>query len=182
MYNLCFFFQLSIPKKLKGDVVNVFSLPAENFDSQSKTRSNLKIDYTLLAKGNMRETRFVISKIILDTIGCGPHVESDDITEESDDVIKMNNDITTVDKKRIIDSVTEQLRAKKRKPVEKDSVEKTDKEEGNNEAKKLLQDYHRKRVDGKILDKKKNVLPNSRTLKNKKNEVKGYSSLSSIFK
>ncbi|KAM7523979.1 hypothetical protein LguiA_013881 [Lonicera macranthoides] len=73
-----------VSKKIKSDVSQVFELLADNVESHNKRWSSLKIDYKLLAKGNVHETRYVLGKIILETMGFGGAIQGDDTIEVKD--------------------------------------------------------------------------------------------------
>lgn len=118
---------------------------ADNVESHNKRRSSLEIDYKLLAKGDVRETRFVLGKIILETMGFGGAIQGDDIIEAKDlrhtldhehkmMVLEENfrppphlvkqHDVGKGDKKRTISPSNLELKqeiVKKQKPIRKNS-------------------------------------------------------------
>lgn len=53
------------------NVVTIFDILANDVTSLNIKRESLEIDYASLGKGILRETRFVLGKIILDTLGVG---------------------------------------------------------------------------------------------------------------
>lgn len=52
-------------------VEHVFNIRTKDITSLKTHRNSLEIDYRLLGEGNVREIRFVLGKIILDTLVCG---------------------------------------------------------------------------------------------------------------
>ncbi|PON50006.1 Poly A polymerase, partial [Parasponia andersonii] len=60
-----------IPKKTAKDVAELFQLLVKNIGSYEKRRECFVIDYHLLGKGYLWETRFVLGKVILETMRCG---------------------------------------------------------------------------------------------------------------
>nr|XP_016489298.1 PREDICTED: uncharacterized protein LOC107809219 [Nicotiana tabacum] len=60
-----------VSKKMGKSVEVIFDILVEDVTSLKTRRNSFEIDYTLLGKGQMRETRFVIGQVILDTIAPG---------------------------------------------------------------------------------------------------------------
>lgn len=64
--------------KTKGNSTKqLFYVLAHKVETYKKGRSSFEINYDLLGKGDSLETRFALGKIILDTMGCGVHGDSD---------------------------------------------------------------------------------------------------------
>ncbi|KAK3005925.1 hypothetical protein RJ639_017798, partial [Escallonia herrerae] len=69
--------------KNKGkDAGELFNVLVHNAESHTVGRKNFEIDYRLLGDGNACEERFVLGKIIMDTMGC---VVQGEVTEEEKD-------------------------------------------------------------------------------------------------
>ncbi|XP_022867742.1 uncharacterized protein LOC111387420 [Olea europaea var. sylvestris] len=60
-----------ISRKMGQHVEHVFKILTKDITSSKTDRNSLEIDYRLLGEGNVREIRFVLGKIILDTLVCG---------------------------------------------------------------------------------------------------------------
>lgn len=60
-----------VSKKMGRDVGRIFDVLVNGIESYKKGRESFKIDYFLLGKGNLVETRFVLGKVILDTLYTG---------------------------------------------------------------------------------------------------------------
>ncbi|KAJ0041486.1 hypothetical protein Pint_28697 [Pistacia integerrima] len=60
-----------VSKKIGEGVGQIFDVLANSFESYDKGRKSFMIDYHLLGKGYIPETRFVLGKIILKTISVG---------------------------------------------------------------------------------------------------------------
>ncbi|CAO2831282.1 unnamed protein product [Amaranthus hypochondriacus] len=58
-----------ITKKASREVAEIFSVLVDDIKSLNMERIDYKIDYELLKKGAITETRFVLGKIIMDTMG-----------------------------------------------------------------------------------------------------------------
>lgn len=65
------------------DMFNVLICEVTTLNSK---RQGLEINYESLGRGNVRELRFVLGKIILDTLGCGVAQEEVHDKEEKDDL------------------------------------------------------------------------------------------------
>ncbi|GMN28742.1 hypothetical protein TIFTF001_002147 [Ficus carica] len=73
-----------VPKKVGQDVTVVFELLAKHIGCHEKRRENFEIDYHLLGRGFLWETRFVLGKVILETMGCATfRREGETIKEEN---------------------------------------------------------------------------------------------------
>ncbi|KAG5623196.1 hypothetical protein H5410_008414 [Solanum commersonii] len=60
-----------VSKNMRKVVEVIFDVLIEDVRSLKTRRNSFEIDYTLLGKGQTRETRFVLGKVILDTIAPG---------------------------------------------------------------------------------------------------------------
>ncbi|XP_004232557.1 uncharacterized protein [Solanum lycopersicum] len=60
-----------VSKNMRKVVEVIFDVLTEDVRSLKTRRNSFEIDYTLLGKGQTRETRFVLGKVILDTIAPG---------------------------------------------------------------------------------------------------------------
>ncbi|KAF8410308.1 hypothetical protein HHK36_002834 [Tetracentron sinense] len=60
-----------IPKKVGQNVAELFDVLDADIESYSSTRQSFEIDYKLLGKGNHDETRFVLGRVIMDTMRSG---------------------------------------------------------------------------------------------------------------
>ncbi|CAK9164937.1 unnamed protein product [Ilex paraguariensis] len=67
-----------------NNVAELFHVLVDDVESFKKERHSFKINYSLLGKGNLCETRFVIGKIIMDTMGCGG-VQRGEVNQEEKD-------------------------------------------------------------------------------------------------
>lgn len=63
--------QVFVPKKTGNSVAQLFDVLLNDVESYKSGRENFMIDYFLLGKGNEDETRFVLGKVILETLGSG---------------------------------------------------------------------------------------------------------------
>lgn len=59
-----------VSRKMGQHVDQVFNILTKDITSLKTNRHSLEIDYRLLGEGNVREIRFVLGKIILDTLVC----------------------------------------------------------------------------------------------------------------
>ncbi|PHT56383.1 hypothetical protein CQW23_04869 [Capsicum baccatum] len=60
-----------VSKNMRKGVAIIFDVLIEDVRSLQTSRNSFEIDYTLLGKGQTRETRFVLGRVILDTIAPG---------------------------------------------------------------------------------------------------------------
>uniref|UniRef100_A0A2P2JDC7 Uncharacterized protein MANES_01G154100 n=1 Tax=Rhizophora mucronata TaxID=61149 RepID=A0A2P2JDC7_RHIMU len=60
-----------VPKKTAQTVAELFNVLVIDIESYDYGRENFTIDYALLGLGHLHETRFVLGKVILDTLGMG---------------------------------------------------------------------------------------------------------------
>lgn len=81
------FLQAFISKKVGEDSGEIFKFSKDDVESYDITRVEKKINYAALRKGSLRETRFVIGKIIFETMKGGIVRESQN-KEVIDDVSK----------------------------------------------------------------------------------------------
>lgn len=67
------FFQVFVPKKTARDAAKIFDLMVDDIESfvNGRQRESPGINYHLLGKGDPRETRYVLGKIILETMKDG---------------------------------------------------------------------------------------------------------------
>ncbi|XP_062102754.1 uncharacterized protein LOC133812929 [Humulus lupulus] len=96
-----------IPKKTSKDVAELFQLLVKMKGSYEQRRKCFDIDYSLLGQGYMWETRFVLGKVILETIGCWQR-RGDNVSEENNCMHTESFGDT-----RLSDVVKEQLQVKK---------------------------------------------------------------------
>ncbi|KAK3008462.1 hypothetical protein RJ639_013291 [Escallonia herrerae] len=81
--------------KNKGkDAGELFNVLVHNAESHTVERKNFEIDYHLLGEGNACEERFVLGKIIMDTMGCV--VQGSEITEEEKDNLHASDPVEMV--------------------------------------------------------------------------------------
>lgn len=59
---------LQLQKKVAEHVAQIFNVLVNGVTSFEEGRKSLKIDYNLLGKGDMKEIRFVLGKVIMDTM------------------------------------------------------------------------------------------------------------------
>ncbi|XP_050241560.1 uncharacterized protein LOC126690447 isoform X2 [Quercus robur] len=57
-----------IPNKVEKHVLEIFQVLVDDIESYNNGREFFEIDYHLLGKGNLHEARFVLGKIILETV------------------------------------------------------------------------------------------------------------------
>ncbi|XP_030975394.1 uncharacterized protein LOC115995101 isoform X1 [Quercus lobata] len=57
-----------IPNKVEKHVLEIFQVLVDDIESYNNGRDCFEIDYHLLGKGNLHEARFVLGKIILETV------------------------------------------------------------------------------------------------------------------
>lgn len=79
---------VSVPQKLGRRVKDVFDILLKDVRSLKAFKKGTDIDYSLLKAGDIRETRFVLGKIIMNTLVCDAINE---ITEVGEDVIPSIN-------------------------------------------------------------------------------------------
>lgn len=60
-----------ISKNAGNEVVQIFNVLVDDITSLSNERNSSSIDYKLLGKGDIRETRFALGKVIMDTMRSG---------------------------------------------------------------------------------------------------------------
>ncbi|KAL6011930.1 hypothetical protein ACLOJK_002396 [Asimina triloba] len=60
-----------IPPKMGKTVAELFDILENDIKSYNSERESFDIDYRQLGKADQRETRFVLGKIIMDTMSCG---------------------------------------------------------------------------------------------------------------
>ncbi|XP_028109633.1 uncharacterized protein LOC114308273 [Camellia sinensis] len=73
-----------VSRKMRSDTANLFSSLVNDVRYCQKGRVKFHINYELLRRGNLRETRLVFGKIIMDTLSCGIVQESKVVMEEKD--------------------------------------------------------------------------------------------------
>lgn len=66
-----FILQVFVSKKIEKNVRQVFDVLLEGVENYKSEKDSVEIYYDLLGKGDLEETRFVLGKIILETIGGG---------------------------------------------------------------------------------------------------------------
>ncbi|KAH7519833.1 hypothetical protein FEM48_Zijuj08G0079100 [Ziziphus jujuba var. spinosa] len=71
-----------VSKKMGQDVAEIFQVLANNIESYKNRRKSFKIDYNMLGQGHLCETRFVLGKVILETMSCGTLEAGEDIEQE----------------------------------------------------------------------------------------------------
>lgn len=74
--------QVFISKKIGADVCQIFDVLVNSIEIYDKRRKSFMIDYYLLGKGHIPETRFVLGKIILKTISGGHAGGEREVDEE----------------------------------------------------------------------------------------------------
>lgn len=74
-----------------GSIVrDIVTILTQNITALKMDRESLEINYDLLLSGSGRELRFVLGKIILNTLGCGIASKKDHGKEEKDDLHALN--------------------------------------------------------------------------------------------
>lgn len=73
-----------VSRKMGNDTANLFSSLVNDVRCYQKGRVKFHINYELLRRGNLRETRLVFGKIIMDTLSSGIVQESKVVMEEKD--------------------------------------------------------------------------------------------------
>ncbi|KAL7255557.1 hypothetical protein ACSBR1_009653 [Camellia fascicularis] len=73
-----------VSRKMGNDTANLFSSLVNDVRRYQKGRVKFHINYELLRRGNLRETRLVFGKIIMDTLSSGIVQESKVVMEEKD--------------------------------------------------------------------------------------------------
>lgn len=63
--------QVFVRKKTAEHVAHIFNVLVKGIESYEEGRESLEIDYYLLGKGDLREIRFVLGKVIMDTMSSG---------------------------------------------------------------------------------------------------------------
>ncbi|CAH1420103.1 unnamed protein product [Lactuca virosa] len=84
-----------ISKNSGHGAAQLFNVVAHNVENYNKGRSCFEMEYGLLGKGDVSETRFALGKIILNTMGCRVDDEEDEnkqLIEESDSRLWLLND------------------------------------------------------------------------------------------
>ncbi|KAJ9540844.1 hypothetical protein OSB04_027350 [Centaurea solstitialis] len=66
-----------LSRNMGNNTRQLFHVLAHKVETYKKGRTSFEINYDLLGKGDSLETRFALGKIILDTMGCGVHRDSD---------------------------------------------------------------------------------------------------------
>lgn len=107
-----------VSKKAAKDVAKIIEVLVNDVESYKNTRKNFEIDYQLLKKGILNESRFVLGKVILETLK-EAIVQGDGIILD----VKQNLcvDATTEENysSPVSDSVKDQLMVKRNKKVRK---------------------------------------------------------------
>ena len=105
-------FQVFIPKKIANNVAELFQLMVQSVGSHEKRRECFNIDYHLLGKGYMWETRFVLGKVILETMGCATSQRGEENVGEENNYIHTDNIKENLNKK-LSDLVKEEVQVRK---------------------------------------------------------------------
>lgn len=105
-------FQVFIPKKIARDVAELFQLLVKKIGSYEQRREHFDIDYHLLGKGYLWETRFVLGKVILETMGCATLQRGEENVGEENSYMHTEIFRETPNVK-LSDLVKEQLQGKK---------------------------------------------------------------------
>lgn len=71
-----FLLQVFVPHKTGRDTAQLFSVLVHDVGNYDSGRSNFNINYELLGKGDEQETRFVLGRIVMDTMSSGVVQES----------------------------------------------------------------------------------------------------------
>ena len=84
------FFQVFVPKKTAKHTANIFDLMVEDIKSfiNGRCRDSPEINYHLLGKGEPCETRYVLGKIILETMKAGSLGDATEIANGQKDVLQ----------------------------------------------------------------------------------------------
>lgn len=63
-------FQVFVSVKMGKNVAQLFNVLGKDITSCDKKRETYDINYELLKRGDLSETRFVLGKVIMDTMNC----------------------------------------------------------------------------------------------------------------
>ncbi|XP_002521705.2 uncharacterized protein LOC8268760 [Ricinus communis] len=80
-----------VSKKIANDVAQLFNVLVDDVESYKTERESFMIDYYLLGKGNQHETRFVLGKVILETLS-GGLTKGVEVAEDGPKVIEEKHD------------------------------------------------------------------------------------------
>ncbi|KAK9285251.1 hypothetical protein L1049_024440 [Liquidambar formosana] len=89
-----------VSKKTGKDVDQIFKFLTNDIESFEEGRGSFKIKYHLLGKGDLRETRFVLGKVIMDTMSSG-------VVQGGMEVVEEKDHLNTFDYKQKPDAVEE---------------------------------------------------------------------------
>ncbi|XP_050227284.1 uncharacterized protein LOC126676949 [Mercurialis annua] len=78
-----------VSNKMGNDVAQIFDVLVHDVSSYKTLRKSFKIDYSLLGKGHHHETRFVLGKVILETLSGHTRVK---VSEEGSKVVAEKHD------------------------------------------------------------------------------------------
>ncbi|KAJ9172580.1 hypothetical protein P3X46_015797 [Hevea brasiliensis] len=101
-----------VPKKTGNHVAQLFDVLLNDVESYESGRENFMIDYFQLGKGNQHETRFVLGKVILETLSSGLIKVGMEVGREVPEVIDEKHDPIPSDLEKY---QTEMRKDKKRK-------------------------------------------------------------------
>lgn len=71
-----------VQKRMAERVAHIFNVLVNGIESYKEGRGSPEIDYYLLGKGDLRETRFVLGKVIMDTMSSGLVQMGTEVLEE----------------------------------------------------------------------------------------------------
>ncbi|GAV83041.1 PolyA_pol domain-containing protein/PolyA_pol_RNAbd domain-containing protein [Cephalotus follicularis] len=125
-----------LPKRIGEHVVQIFDVLVNNIESYVHERESFMIDYRLLGMGDLHETRFVIGKIVLETMSSGLVRKGGEFVKEKNNVqegteetccqtlsgLEKHQIVVNNDKKRDLSSPNPEMKkemAKKQKQVQK---------------------------------------------------------------
>ncbi|KAL5557410.1 hypothetical protein UlMin_039646 [Ulmus minor] len=110
-----------VSKKIGRDIAEIFQVLVEDVESHEEKRESYEIDYRLLGKGYLCETRFVLGKVILETMGCSIPREEEAEMENKDihfEIIDEKSDLKLSDLVKEVEVKEDIKVAKKRKLLE----------------------------------------------------------------
>lgn len=98
--------QIFIPRRIGQDVAELFHMLVMRNPPIEKRRESFDVHYQLLGKGFLWETRFVLGKVILETMGCKTWQKDTENPEDSDTLSELsdeddNNKLSNLIKKHV---------------------------------------------------------------------------------
>ncbi|KAF6157804.1 hypothetical protein GIB67_038272 [Kingdonia uniflora] len=159
-----------IPKK---SCVGLFDVLREVMEPSNKKRKTFEIDYSELRKGYLHEVRFVIGKVIIDTMNCMI------IPKQHCEVVEQQFKLAKEVHDRTLSCLEQKENTKKEKPCLaeshlKEQLKEDVKEESTIRKGEVVQDVKKRKLQAK---KEKLCLPESHLKEPLKEDVKGESNI-----